>query len=305
MPKIKKAKPEDAKEISDMFKTVYTDKYSYTRKDEVRKDLENSDMTSFVAVEKNRVVGHGQLRPVENYPFTDKSSMEIGRLGVHKDYQNKGISKQIVDVLNDVALLRNPDFFLSCFNTATDYSQRALKHIGFTPVMLALGATHDYANIGQSNSFLIGMKVNRDELKEQATVYVPAEYRKLAELVYSNLGFQRKIRKKGKSDGDLSDFQSRLERTIASSKEMIEQQSCTGNFITINLTRPAAFEEIRLAEQAGLVVIGLIPLYKRDDGERHDRLIMSYPQGLDSSKVKIYPGLNKKFADLVFDSMER
>lgn len=303
MPKIRKARPEDIKEIADIFKTVYTDKHGYTREEEVRKDLENRAITSFVAVEGNMVVGHGQLRPPE-YDFVaeETNGVEIARVGVHRTHQNKGIGKQIIKALYDIAVLKDPNFVFTDFNTSTDYSQRAMKHIGFVPVALLLGYAPDFTNIGQSNSFLVGMKINREQ--DQAAVYVPDEHRKLAQLVYGNLGLKRKIKKKTDNDQTLLEFEVELMMYVADSKEMLERDGYNPHLITIDLSQPSALEKVQIAKEAGLVVEGLVPLVK-EDGTRHDKLVMSYMPDLDLGKVKVYPSLNRKFAEMIFDSMER
>ncbi|MBW2982076.1 GNAT family N-acetyltransferase [Candidatus Woesearchaeota archaeon] len=302
-PVIRKAKPEDIEEILELFRELYTPYHGCTKEQVVRKDIEDEDIVSYVAVSKLGVVGHGQIRPVEGYPFTDEKSLEISRLGVRKNSQNKGLCKNLVKVLSDVAFLKNPEFVISCFNTASDYSQRALRPFKLTPVMLALGCSYDLAGIGDSNSLLISMTLNKDELNQKTEVYIPKRYCKLAGLVYRDMGLDRRLRKKGDDDTDLSEFKSRLDDMVKRSEEMIRRESCSPNYITINITRPSAFEQIEMARQAGLVVTGLIPLYRRRNGTREDRLIMSYIPHLNLNKVKTAPGLNEKFANTVFEAM--
>ncbi|MBW2978162.1 GNAT family N-acetyltransferase [Candidatus Woesearchaeota archaeon] len=301
MTTIRKARPEDVQGIADIFSVLYANDHGYTNADVVRGDIQNPNITSFVAVEKNVVVGHGQLRPPE-YDFAkhENDGVEIARLGVDGRYQNKGICKRIVEALNDFVKLESYGFVFADFNTATDYSQRAMSVIGLTPVALLLEYSPDFAKIGQANSFLLGMKINEEQ--DKAVVYVPEEHRKLAELVYSNLGLKRKIREKAGNGKPMLDFELKIAGYVFDSQKAIENQGYNPNVMAIDLSQPSALEKVQIAQGSGLVVEGLVPLVREQDGTRQDKLVMGYLPNLDLSKVKVSQGSNEQLARIILES---
>jgi len=294
---IRKATPEDAGELIDMFKTVYSARHGQTKADIVEKDLKNPGMLSLVAVEDGRIVGHGQLRPPE-YPFSrhENDGVELARLGVHRDYQHRGIGRQLVQALTEIIEARSPGFVFSDFNTSTDYSQRVMRDLELKPIALLLALGPDYAGIGQSNSFLVGMKV-REDAKDQQIVYVPSKYRELAESVYDSLGLKRDIREAA-GDADISNFEKYLAQHLFYS--MFEKDS-NPYLLLIDVSRPGTSKRVRLAEKLGLRVEGLVPLVREPDGTRSDKLIMSKVPELDPSKIKVYSDLYERFVKLVLN----
>jgi len=304
-PKIRRANPEDAEEIVKVFNTLYAQDHGYTRPEVVKSDIENPRITSLIAVDadKKEIIGHGQLRPPE-YAFTshENDAVEIARLGVSKKHQNKGVGRQLVSALQDFTLLQNPAFVFADINTATDYSQKTIRLIGLKPVALLLGYSPDFAKINQANSFLVGMRIDNEQAKDEKTiVYVPEEHRKLAELVYRILGLKRDINEKSTNGEPLMDFDLELAGYVFDSQKAIKSAGYNPGQIAIDISQPSALEQIQLAEQAGLVVEGLVPLVREQNGTRHDKLIMSYLPNLDLNKVQVCPDY-EKFSKMVLES---
>ena len=299
---VRKAREEDAASIADIFDALYANNHGYKNADTVRRDIQDPNITSIVAAQEKKVIGHGQLRPPE-YDFAkhENDGVEVARLGVSKKHQNKGVCKRIVEALNDFVGINDYGFVFSDFNTSADYSQRAMAPMGLTPVALVLGYTPDFANIGQANSFLLGMRITKEQAETE--VYVPEEHRKLAELAYGNLGLKRKIHEKSANGKTLINFELGLAGYVFDSKKAIENQGYNPKFMVIDITQPSALERVQLAKQAGLVVEGLVPLIREEDGTRHDKLIMGYLPDLDLSKVNVSPGLNRQCSEMILESI--
>jgi len=300
--KIRRAKPEDAEEIADIFSNLYAKEHGYTNPEVVKKDIENPHISPFVALDNKEIVGHGQLRPPE-YDFShyENKGLELARLGVRTKNQNKGVGKSLVAALKDICSLENPGYIFADFNTATDYSQRAMKVIGLKPTVLFIGQTPDFTSIKQANSFLLGMKITEDT--DGFVVYIPQEHKRLADLIYSSLGLKREIRKKASADLDISKFEEGLERYIRLSKKSIKNKNYNQNHVFINLSYPSAIDQIRYAKSRGLVVEGLVPLVRHEDGQRYDVLVMGYIPHLNLNYIKTSKGQNEKFADIIMEGM--
>lgn len=300
--KIRRAKPEDAEEIADIFDNLYAQEHGYTKPDVIKKDLENPNIIPFVALSDREIVGHGQLRPPE-YDFSsyENDGIELARLGVRANHQNKGIGKSLVSALDDFTKIKNPGYIFADFNTSSDYSQRAMGIVGLKPAALLMGYSPDFAKINQPNSFLLGIKIS--EKQEKTAVYVPEEHKRLADLVYSSLGLQREIRKKASADLEISKFEEGLEKYIAMSKEAIKKIRHNQKHIFINLSYPSAIDKIKLAKSKGLVVEGLVPSVKHQDGKRYDIMVMGYIPHLNLNYIKASPGQNQRFAEMILDGM--
>lgn len=291
----------DAEGIAELFRTIYSGSHSQTKIEVVNNGLIDPNIASFVAVEDGIIAGHGQLRQLPEYPFTEyeKDGVEIARLGVHRDYQHQGVCKRLVDKLNQVLKKIDPGFVFSDFNTATDYSQRAMSCFDLKPVALMYGLSPDFTGIGQNNSFLVGMSI-RDDVKDARRVYVPARYKELAELVYEGLGLERDVEEKDRKAVDLSSFSGYADKFVECSRKEIEEQGCTYRMFGVNLSSPFVISQIELALEKGLTVEGMVPLARRQDGKRADRLVLAYtPFELDHDKIKATPGLNREFVELV------
>jgi GNAT superfamily N-acetyltransferase len=300
--KIKRAKPEDAEEIAGIFQVLYSPEHGYTKPEVVKKDIENPHILPFVALEEDEIIGHGQLRhPEYEFSHYENNGVEIARLGVRSKHQNKGVGKRIVSALNDIASVNNHGYIFADFNTVTDYSQRAMKVIGLKPAALLIGYSPDFAKINQANSFLLGMKITEET--DGFVVYLPQEHKKLADLVYESLGLKREIRKKASADLDISKFEEGLERYLQLSKKVIKEKRHNPNHVFINLSYPSAVDQIRSAKSKGLVVQGLVPLVRHEDGKRYDVLVMGYIPHINLNSITTSPGQNQRFSEIIMEGM--
>jgi hypothetical protein len=287
---VKKVILADAEDIRSLFGSVYKAGHPYLFKDTIQRDIENVDIHSLLLYHNGKPVAFGQVRKPE-YPFLsyEDSACEISRLCVHRDFQHQGISKIVLAEISTIIREKNPSFMTADCTTEVDYSQRALRNFDLKPVCLLKGLAPDFIGSGQSTTVLMLMNI-MEAFPAMETVYIPSKNVPLAEMVYESFGLKRTIIKEDSATDEPAHIKADIEKHLYYYTKMSASAGFNYGFVVIDAGNPSAIRASGIAEEAGCVFEGIVPLVRNGNGTRSDKLIMrKIPDGLDVEKIKVAP----------------
>ncbi|MCG8570119.1 MAG: GNAT family N-acetyltransferase [Spirochaetes bacterium] len=296
--KVRKATVEDAKQIKQIFQSVYTDIFPYTKEKNIIRDLKQPQFYSIIAEVSQQVIGFGQLRPPEYPIFQNEShALEISRLAVYRNYQKRRIGKAIAQHLYHKLEKLKPDIITIDYQTITNHSQKLLSFINCKPTALLKGLLPGFMSGRTPISILLGVRYQNTR-SHNLPIYIQNKYQHFIRAICQFWDRHPFFEKSYNSSQ--TNIPQAFENQIKEHLKTWEKENAIGSFhygmIPINVNDPNAIHLIDFASKHGLEIEGFIPFLKNAENQYQDTVIMrKVPDKLDYSLIQITPSDNQLF----------
>ncbi len=308
---VRLVRPEEAVGVSRCiyraYGYTYTGEESVYRPEWVTQMSERGDLISAVSVTpRGEVVGHAALMRTE-----DQELYELGLAAVAPGFRGQGLFARMADVLLDEADNRDIRALMSEPVCSHPYSQKAMLAFGFVECGLSLACIPAEESVkGQAPSqgrvSLVEM-VRLRESQSRRVVYLPADYRAMAEEIVARVGQKRYFEEPGPIDDERQlwwDIHPPMKRAVIRLKGPVTSdlnealRALLGEGIAVLWAQldpadPATPGNIEQLNQHGFFFAAFIP------GPSHDLLRMQYLNHVRADRLVLASDWGQQLAEFV------